>query len=46
MAELKFTDKVRVFIAENGIIIVGVLVAAVAYLVFKMKKRNVKIFGR
>ena len=46
MAELSLIDKVKVFIADKGLLIIGGLVAVIAYLVFKMKKRNVKIFGR
>jgi hypothetical protein len=46
MADVKSLDKVKVVIAQNGLAIVGILVAIIVYLVYKMKKRNVKIIGR
>lgn len=39
-------DKVKVFIAANAIPVVIGLVVLVGYLIFRMKKRNVKLFGR
>jgi hypothetical protein len=46
MAEVKGFDKVKLFVQTNAIVIVGALLAAVAYCIFRMKKRNVKLFGR
>jgi hypothetical protein len=46
MAEVSFKDKVTGFITGNSLWIIGGLVVAVIYLAAKMKKRNIKIFGR
>lgn len=39
-------DKVKLFIQTNAVPVVIGLVVFVGYLIFKMKKRNVKIIGR
>lgn len=44
--ELSFVDKAKGFIQEKAVVIVMVLVAVVGYCLFRMKKRNVKLFGR
>lgn len=44
--EMSLKDKVTVFLQTRAVVIIVGLVAFIGYLVIKMRKRNVKIFGR
>lgn len=44
--ELTAFQKAKVMVQTYALPIVGVLVVFLGYCLFKMKKRNVKIFGR
>jgi len=46
MNDVKGMEQVKAIIVKNAIILVVALCAIVGYLLFRMKKRNVKIFGR
>jgi cytochrome b561 len=39
-------EKAKLFLAEHGLYVIGGLIVVIGYLVYRMKKRNVKLFGR